>query len=386
MANDLAAAMHRAAQALRVSDVKSATSLIQNALFRRPTDPVEEPGDGGHEEDPRSSKTHFSGLPRRPLKEVLAALSQHRKMTGAFSALSGRKTHAAPPVADGAQFLDRRFTNSAGTRTFKLYIPAAIRGGEIARGLIVMLHGCQQDPDDFAVGTNMNAQADKHGLIVAYPEQTAAANPSACWNWFKPADQHRDDGEPSILAGITSALVAEFALDPRKVFVAGLSAGGAMAVVMGETYPELYRGVGIHSGLAYRSANDVVSAFAAMRGDARSASPSNVESSASRPRLPRTIVFHGTADQTVHPVNAGKIVAATVAHGAGDLERQQRGETDGRSFTRTVAIGPEGIPTVECWLIDGAGHAWSGGSAPGSFTDAKGPSASAEMVRFFLEE
>lgn len=385
MTNDLAAAVRRAAQALRVSDVTSATNLIQDALFRRPSEPVPETPDRQRKAAPQPSRPPLSGFPRRPLRDVLAALSQHKKVTGAFGALSARTVRASPPVADGARFLSRSFTCAAGTRAFKLYIPASVSRGEAAQGLIVMLHGCRQDSNDFAVGTNMNAQADKHDLIVAYPEQSGAANPSACWNWFRPSDQNRDAGEPSIIAGVTRSLVAEYALDPTKVFVAGLSAGGAMAVVMGETYPDLYTGVGVHSGLSYRSATDVVSAFAAMRGDVQPAWPSMVDASTSRHRPSRTIVFHGTADQTVHPMNAGQIVEAA-RRAAGDLERQERGLAQGRSYTQTVTSGPDGTTFVECWLIDGAGHGWSGGSAAGSFTDQKGPAASAEMVRFFLKQ
>ena len=242
-----------------------------------------------------------------------------------------------------------------------------------------MLHGCKQDPDDFAVGTHMNANAETHGLLVAYPGQTGAANVSACWNWFNPADQKRDSGEPAIIAGLTRALIAEFGLDPAGVFVAGLSAGGAMAAVMGEAYPDLYAAVGIHSGLATGLASDVMSAFAAMRADTAPASP--------RPRTgtgQRMIVFHGSADATVHPANARQIVAAASAR-PGAARVRHDGTAAGRRFERSVISGSDGSAQVECWLIKGAGHAWSGGQPGGSFTDRQGPDASAQMVRFFLE-
>ena len=287
------------------------------------------------------------------------------------------RTSRPPPIPDGAQFVTRSFTCAAGTRSYKLYIPAS--APDRPRGLVIMLHGCKQDPDDFAAGTNMNAVAEAHGMMVAYPAQTGSANASSCWNWFNPADQmrgcwrarHHRRNHPGDHVGIP----------PRSPsgFVAGLSAGGAMAAVMGETYPDLYAAVGIHSGLAYKSASDVISAFAAMRGEA-GRSPRHNERQAGRAPV---IVFHGTADQTVDASNADRIVAAArlPRH---DVQARQ-GTAGGRAYTRTVFAGPDGV-AMEDWLIDGAGHAWSGGRAEGSYADPQGPDASAEMMRFFLEQ
>jgi poly(hydroxyalkanoate) depolymerase family esterase len=241
-----------------------------------------------------------------------------------------------------------------------------------------MLHGCTQDPDDFAAGTNMNEIAGRHGLLVAYPAQSKADNASACWNWFRPGDQHRDLGEPAIIAGLTRTLMSEFDIDPARIFIAGFSAGGAMAAVLSETYPELYAAVGVHSGLAYRSAHDVVSAFSAMRGDTVGAAFSGRGAQSPSP-LP-TIVFQGRTDNTVHPANAARIIKA----GPQEPERERGRSERGRDYERTVWRAADGAPAAELWLIDGAGHAWSGGRASGSYTDPAGPDASTEMVRFFL--
>ena len=219
--------------------------------------------------------------------------------------------------------------------------------------------------------------------MVAYPSQSSSANAASCWNWFNPADQMRDSGEPAIIAGITRAIVSEFAIKHRRVFVAGLSAGGAMAAVMGETYPDLYAGVGIHSGLAYGSANDVMSAFAAMRGDTSIAPRAKERASSRAEQRVRTIVFQGNADRIVHPSNADRIVAQAAADAPLDHSRQERVLTNGRSYTRTIVTDADGASVLEYWLIEGAGHAWSGGHPSGSYTDAKGPHASTEMVRFF---
>jgi poly(hydroxyalkanoate) depolymerase family esterase len=249
-----------------------------------------------------------------------------------------------------------------------------------------MLHGGTQDVDDFAAGTRMNALAEEHGFLVAYPSQCKSANPSLCWNWFKAEHQMRGAGEPSIIAGITSEIIAEHDIDPQRVFVAGLSAGGAMAGVMAATYPEIYAAVGVHSGLPYRSATDIASAFAAMRGDTgqqcRQRKPRPNSDHASRVR---TIVFHGDGDHIVHPSNAANIVDAQ-AKTNDSVERAKPQSSASRPHTRTVTRDKTGTVVVEHWLIHGSGHAWSGGSADGTYTDPHGPDASREMLRFFLED
>ena len=248
-------------------------------------------------------------------------------------------------MPDGAAYLTRTFACAAGSRDYTLYVPSRSPGRTAP--LIVMLHGCTQNPDDFAVGTGMNRLAEEHGFIVAYPGQPASANPSACWNWFNPKDQMRDAGEPSIIAGITRGVMAEFGIDPARVYVAGLSAGGAMAAIMGATYPELYAATGVHSGLAYGSAADLPSAFAAMRGALNRAGRRRGKAPARRTKgRVRTIVFHGADDRTVDPSNAETILADARAGLSGPAhETQHDGVAGGRAYTRTVIADASGVPT-----------------------------------------
>jgi poly(hydroxyalkanoate) depolymerase family esterase len=299
------------------------------------------------------------------------------------------KFHKTPPatVPKKAAYFTRTFTCEAGSRDYKLYIPSHLDGRKLP--LIVMLHGCTQNPDDFAAGTRMNQLADEYGFVVAYPRQSTKANPLACWNWFNPKDQTRDLGEPSIIAGITSTIMAELNIDAERVFVAGLSAGGAMAEIMSATYPELYAAIGIHSGLAYGSATDAASAIAAMNGALRPAATAQRKSRLKRAKgHVRTIVFHGGSDQRVHPSNAELIFAearADIADTPKIRETQYEGSAGGRAYARTAIIDASGAPQVERWAIEGLGHAWSGGCPDGSYTDRHGPDASREMLRFFLE-
>ncbi len=294
-----------------------------------------------------------------------------------------------------SRFEAHDFSNDAGTRMYKVHVPAGM--SDAPRPMIVMLHGCTQSADDFATGTQMNRLADEHGFLVVYPEQPAQANASKCWNWFKPEDQRRGAGEPSLIAGIVGEVALRHGADPRRIYVAGLSAGAAMAVVLGETYPELFAGVGAHSGLAYGSAHDIPSALAAMKGG-RSGMPGLKTVPGMAGSSPRkavqavpVIVFHGDRDHTVQPTNSARIVQqardahGTPAGGAGLHVSSQAGATpDGRRFTRTVHADSQGHARIESWTLHGAGHAWSGGHAGGSYTDGAGPDASAEMVRFFL--
>jgi poly(hydroxyalkanoate) depolymerase family esterase len=287
----------------------------------------------------------------------------------------GARPEPAAAAPSGAQFLAKTFENAAGSRPYRLYVPSGYRAGTKIP-LIVMLHGCTQSPEDFAAGTRMNEAAEAARCLVAYPGQTSRANFQKCWNWFAPADQKRDAGEPSLIAGITRAVMRDYAVDTRRVYVAGLSAGGAAAAIMGEAYPDLYAAIGVHSGLACGAAHDMASAFAAMQRGATG--------HAAAARIP-AIVFHGDRDTTVNPSNADAVVAQ-FAPSAASAQRAEEGRApDGHAYTRTRYLNAAGRTIVEQWRIHGAGHAWSGGSPAGSFTDAQGPDATAEMLRFFLE-
>jgi poly(hydroxyalkanoate) depolymerase family esterase len=284
----------------------------------------------------------------------------------------------------GGRFLQRSFSNDAGTRDYKVYIPASYSTQSTeAVPLLVMLHGCKQSPDDFAAGSRMNSLAEEHGFLVVYPAQAANANGSRCWNWFRPEDQRRDVGEPSIIAGIAREVSSTYRVDPRRVFVAGMSAGASMALILGEKYPELFAAVGAHSGPLYWAAHDVHSAFAVMKNG----SGRTYRSPASG--CVPTIVFHGDRDRTVNVSNADAVVEHLMS--APGLEQMRSVDAEGtgsggRRYRRTDYLDRANTVVVEHWVVQGGGHAWSGGSASGSFTDPAGPDASAEMVRFFLSQ
>jgi poly(hydroxyalkanoate) depolymerase family esterase len=287
-------------------------------------------------------------------------------------------------ICPGGQFIEGSYTNHAGTRTYKLYIPSGYRGQALP--LVVMLHGCTQTPEDFAAGTRMNVLAERELFLVVYPAQAITANQSKCWNWFKATDQHRDHGEPSILAGITRQIMSTYQVDAQRVYVVGLSAGGAMAAIMGMSYPDLYAAIGVHSGLAYGAAHDLPSALAAMQhGGPTTAQPrdSRFPAAGTGARVVPTIVFHGDGDTTVHPCNGDQVLAQSVAGANLRFTVNRTQARDGHAYTQFVYYNANDHAVVEQWLVHGAGHGWSGGSPNGSFTDPRGPDASQEIVRFF---
>lgn len=286
---------------------------------------------------------------------------------------------SAPKRRSTEGFSRQSFSTGKRAIDYRLYVPPGLVG---TAPLVVMLHGCTQDPEDFARGTQMNALAQERGFIVAWPEQPATRNPQKCWNWFRPNDQRRGRGEPSLIAGLTRAIIAENDIDPARVYIAGLSAGGAAAAILAEAYPDIYAAVGIHSGLACGSAKDVPTAFAAMKRANRAAATRK------KANFVPTITVHGDRDQTVHPSNSDAIIEAAASNPRllAPSRKVTQGEAPGgRSFTRTQLADSEGRTWIEHWEISGGGHAWSGGNEAGSYADPAGPDASRAMVDFFWQ-
>lgn len=367
--------MREATQALMSDGPTAATAAIQKALHQ---------------------KTNASqGMSPLDLKDYFSQQMPNMAFT-AVPEFDGVIDITAKEVKEDVsykgQFITGSYTNSAGSRQYKLYVPSTYDGKPLP--LIVMLHGCTQNPDDFAAGTRMNMLAEEQPCLVLYPAQSQAANSSKCWNWFNAIDQQRDQGEPSIIAGVTREIMKTHAVDESRVYVTGLSAGGAMAVIMGTLYPDLYTAVGVHSGLPHAAAHDLPSALMAMSGKGSGPLGANVSKSFYTTRNARVdaipiIVFHGDKDSTVHPSNAEAVMKENVPVSASSEKNDdadiRRGQVpNGHTYTQTTFSNDKGEVMAECWLIHGAGHAWSGGSKQGSYTDIKGPDASREMMRFFL--
>jgi poly(hydroxyalkanoate) depolymerase family esterase len=349
--------MHDAAVLVRAGDLQAATAAIRTALHAPPP-----------------AAPHAAGMPSAADDIVIDVRT--REVDGPpprRAPLEGSRLPAPPPEGAGS-FVAARFEDGHAARDYMLYVPP--QAGAQPLPLIVMLHGCTQEPDDFAAGTRMNEASRRQGCFVLYPAQSRHANPQRCWNWFKHSHQQRGRGEPALLAAMTRHVMARHGIDAGRVYVAGLSAGGAMAAILGEAYPDLYAAVGVHSGLASGAASDLPSALTAMRSGAAAAP--------ARQGLP-TIVFHGDADATVHPDNGEHVINASVGGADAGTEVDRQRPAYGRGYTRRVHRSPEGHVLAEHWLVHGSGHAWSGGSPEGSFTDPGGPDATQQMLRFFLE-
>lgn len=348
MNQDFQQCMAEATRLTRAGDLAAATALLQRAL-------------GAHAPAP---------APPEAMDVVIDVECREVFETEPSSA---PPPPAAPRARAAAAALHTgRCGSGPSARAYRLFTPPQAAAGT-PLPLVVMLHGCTQDADDFARGTGMNDLACEQGFHVLYPEQSRQANPQGCWNWFKPSQQQRGRGEVATLAAMIREATDLRAIDASRIYVAGLSAGGAMATAFAAAYPDRIAAVGVHSGLAAGAARDLPSALGAMKGQA--GAPAQVV------RTP-TIVFHGDADTTVHASN-GDAIFANVLPDVGSVQREQVVAPDGRQATRQRRVAPDGRVLAEQWVLHGAGHAWSGGRAEGSHTAPGGVSASAEMVRFF---
>jgi poly(hydroxyalkanoate) depolymerase family esterase len=396
--------MREAARLAQANDPRAATEVIQDALkasgllpaqaasgSSAPTEVIQKAFEAAgiaHAAAADAATPGMVDLNAAPdWSQVARGAAQAKPKTGRHARWKVPLRKPSRPVHDPrapGQFLERSFGAAAGTRRYKLYVPSVPAAGP--RPLIVMLHGCTQDADDFAAGTAMNALAEEHGCLVLYPEQARGANASLCWNWFESPNQERDGPEPALIAGMTREVIDNWQADPQRVYVAGLSAGGAMAAVMGAAYPDLFAAVGIHSGLPVGRARDMITGLAAMKKVPPKSAPAGGRL---RQRVP-VIVFHGDRDDVVHPGNGEAVLEQFVHHAPGaDAETLRRShergaKEGGRGYTKTAMQDSTGRSVAEYWELHGAGHAWSGGSANGSYTDPAGPDASAEMLRFFL--
>ena len=393
-----------------------ATKAIQSALSRADAAracpvPSEPPAPGGVTAIGATAVANQEVLPPIPEGPAFEVGAVAEKPAGRPQAHTVRahKPHAragvrrddadAEDFAGLGDFVSGTHTHASLTRRYKLYIPPGHAGRKLP--LVVMLHGCTQDPDAFATGTGMNERACEQGFFVLYPAQSQDANPSRCWNWFKHNHQRRDSGEPALLAAMTQAVISRYGIDARRVYVAGLSAGGAMAAIIAAAYPEIYAAVGVHSGLPHGAASNLSEALAVMKNGVAGAAVHAKARGAGRaptaatPRRVPTIVFHGDQDQTVHPRNGEEVIAASLRSVPGPAEahsfpedgpRVEHGvSAQGRRYTRSTHPSENGPALAEHWLVHGAGHAWSGGRAGSSYTDAMGPDATSEMLRFFFQ-
>ena len=384
MNNTLQNLMRQATQLTQAGRLNQATAAIQRALRGETAD--------GAAPDPAQAWASGSGPGGAHAEASPLVLDGCVFEVGAQTpAATESRTRTDTPASAG-EFTSGTHTHGALTRRFKLYTPPG-QGGQ-PMPLVVMLHGCTQNPDDFAAGTGMNQRARAQGFCVLYPEQSQDANPSLCWNWFKHNHQQRARGEPALLASMTQAVMKQHGIDPRRVFIAGLSAGGAMAAIVAAAYPDIFAAVGVHSGLPTGSASNVAEALMVMKsGELGIVMPGKgghlgaAMKSTLRPQTAvPTIVFHGDKDTTVHPRNGEQVVAAVMGSSEAGTRVEQGVSAKGRRYTRSTRHADHGRALTEHWLVHGAGHAWSGGSAEGSYTDATGPDATREMLRFFFNQ
>ena len=381
MSKNFTQSLLRATRMTSMGRLMGATRLIQKALLKASVGAKPLPPSGR----PSAFKGTLIGTPNRAKATIAAEITET-----IAPRQTGTKARSARDSFEAGQF---KFEGKL--YPYRLYLPPPVVKSTNSEQntrmpLMVLLHGCTQNAQDFARGTAMNDLAGQHHAMVLYPEQISKSNSARCWNWFEPGHQQAGRGEPGMIAALTLHVLATHpdpqGADPSRVYIAGLSAGGAMAAVVAGLHPETFAAVGVPSGLAAGAAQDMVSAFIAMHSGAKSHAPDKTSA------LP-TIVFHGTADKTVHPDNGEHIISAAVAtlkaSGLALIETcTTEGEAKGnkgQSAQRTQYSTPDGTSYAEHWLVGGGPHAWSGGNAAGSYTDPDGPSASKAMLAFFLQ-
>lgn len=321
---------------------------------------------------------------------------------GAVLGLAGCGTSDIAGLVDSpamGSFERYTYTNDAGTRTYKVYVPAAY-SGEAAVPLIVDLHGCGSNADEEARWSRFNELAETFGLLVAYPEQSSSANGSRCWNWFLTEHQSRDAGEPTLIAGITREVMSRWSVDPRRVYVAGISAGGAMSDIMAATYPDLYAAAMIYAGCEYKGGTTCLGAVAAL--PAEESGRLAYEAMGPRARVVPIFVIQGDTDAVVPAPNAELVVQQFLAsddwadNGANDgsVSRDRSAtrsgqKPGGRAYDIDDYTDAAGCLLAQRWLIRGIGHAWSNAEPNGTprdaaLTDPLGPDVSTPTVEFFL--
>jgi poly(hydroxyalkanoate) depolymerase family esterase len=307
-------------------------------------------------------------------------------------------------AAYGGSWTGGTVKNSFGSRDYKLWLATGYRKEKPAP-LVLMLHGCMQKAEDLAALAGMNDLADEHNFLVAYPQQAVTSNPLGCWNWFDPKHQSRDAGEPALIAAVVQDIRSAYNIDAKRIYVAGISAGGAMAVVMATTYPELFAGLGVMAGVEYKAGITVEGGLASMKSGGPDPNQQGLLAfqtmqqslGAAKKRMP-VIAFHGTKDPYLNPVNTEQLIAQWAqtndylddGKDNDSVSIKSPLETkgaipNGYSYTRTQYKDSHGRLLMEKWIVDGLGHAWSGSPIANQFADAKGPKASAETWRFFTE-
>jgi len=384
--------------------MRSATRLTQAGRLNEATETIQRMlrGAAATPDMPDLTKAWTTGAGAFPVPGDMTPEASPLVLEGCVFEVTAPAPVAPESRTGTGEFITGTHTHASLTRNYKLFVPPGHAGRQLP--LVVMLHGCTQNPDDFAAGTGMNQRAREQGFFVLYPEQSQDANPSRCWNWFKHNHQKRGSGEPALLASMTQAIMKQHDIDARRVFIAGLSAGGAMAAVVAAAYPEIFAAVGVHSGLPNGAASNVAEALMVMKSGeggivmpGKGRRPGTAPKVALRPEKPvPTIVFHGDQDTTVHPRNGEQVIAAVLGSAASagnSATAPARGpqvekgvSAKGRHYTRSTHRAEKGHVLTEHWLVHGAGHAWSGGLAAGSYTDARGPDATLEMLRFFFEQ